>query len=139
MRSRLSRSFGRPPHSQESLRTLADLGAPPRSPDRPHLPAVPATAVEPAAAVGLEPRHCDAWGHCNALQNLSRLGIDPPKLALLTFPGGVPELAFDPGDPGDEPVGFDAAQDPACLGIELMDLPVAILPHPEAAFGPGEA
>ncbi len=56
----------------------------------------------------------------------------------VAFPGAVPELAVDPGDPGDEAVGLDGAKDRPGLGIDLMDLPVAILPHPERAFGPGE-
>ena len=56
----------------------------------------------------------------------------------VTFPGGVPELAIDPGDSGDEAVGFDGAKDRPCFGIELMDLPVPMLPHPERPFGPGE-
>ena len=50
----------------------------------------------------------------------------------------MPELAVDPGDAGDEAVGLDGAKDRACLGIDLVDLPVAILPDPERAFGPGE-
>ena len=51
----------------------------------------------------------------------------------------MPELAIHPGDPGDEAVGLDGAQDLARLGIDLMDLPVAILSHPQRALGPGHA
>ena len=51
----------------------------------------------------------------------------------------MPELAVDPGDPGDEAVGLDGAKNRPCLGIDLMDLPVPILPHPERPFGPCEA
>ena len=61
-----------------------------------------------------------------------------PQLALVIFPGGVPELAVDPGDAGDEAVGFDGAKNGSGFGIDLMDLPVPILPDPERAFGPGE-
>ena len=50
----------------------------------------------------------------------------------------MPELAVDPGDPGDEAVGLDGAKNRAGLGIDLMDLTVAILPDPERPFGPGE-
>ena len=50
----------------------------------------------------------------------------------------MPQLAIDPGDPGDEAVGFDGAKERPCLGIDLMDLPVPILSHPERPFGPGE-
>src|SRR5439155_10606483 len=58
--------------------------------------------------------------------------------ALVTFPGAVPELSVDPGDPGDEAGGLDRAKNRPCLGIDLMDLPVSILPHPERPFGPRE-
>src|SRR5262249_28958779 len=49
-----------------------------------------------------------------------------------------PELSVDPGDPGDEAVGLDGAKNRPCLGIDLMDFPVLILPHPERPFGPRE-
>ena len=35
-------------------------------------------------------------------------------------------------------VGLDRAKNRPCLGIDLMDLPVPILPHPERPFGPRE-
>src|SRR5713101_7592969 len=53
---------------------------------------------------------------------------DSPQIALVTFPGAVPELSVDPGDAGDEAVGLDRAKNRPCLGIDLMDLPVPILP-----------
>src|SRR5262249_6174755 len=53
-------------------------------------------------------------------------------------PGAVPELSVDPGDPGDEAVGLDRAENRPCFGIHLMDLPVPILPDPERPFGPRE-
>src|SRR6202043_3910907 len=43
-----------------------------------------------------------------------------------------------PGNPGDEAVRLDGAKSRPGLGIDLMDLPVAILPHPERPFGPRE-
>ena len=55
------------------------------------------------------------------------------------LPGGVPELAVDPGDPGDEAVGLDGAKNRPGLGIDLMDLPVPILPHPERCLRPRRA
>src|SRR5438876_941124 len=60
------------------------------------------------------------------------------RRTVLTFPGAVPELAVDPGDAGDEAVGLDGAKNRPCLGVDLMDLPVPILPHPERPFGPSE-
>jgi hypothetical protein len=50
----------------------------------------------------------------------------------------VPELAIDPGDPGDDAVGLDGAKYRPCLGIDLMDLPAPMLPHPERPLGPRE-
>jgi hypothetical protein len=52
--------------------------------------------------------------------------------------GGMPKLSIDPSDPGDEAVGFDGAKNRPCLRIDLMDLPVSILPDPERTFGPRE-
>src|SRR5262249_22906510 len=42
------------------------------------------------------------------------------------------------GHPGDEAVGLDRAEDRAGLGIDLMDLPAAMLPDPERSLGPRE-
>src|SRR5262249_46304971 len=70
---------------------------------------------------------------------VARSRIDSPQIALVPFPGTVPELAVDPSDPGDEALGLDGAKNRASLGIDLMDLPVPILPHPERPLGPGEA
>jgi hypothetical protein len=66
------------------------------------------------------------------------LRVDSPQIALVTFPGGVPELAVDPGDPGDEAIGLDSAKNRPGLRIDLMDFPLPILPHPERPFGPSE-
>jgi hypothetical protein len=78
-------------------------------------------------------------GHIKPLKNFSGLRIDSPQIAVVTFPGGVPELSVDPGNSGYEAVGFDGAKDGACFGIDLMDLSLAILAHPECPFGPGES
>src|SRR3984893_16547774 len=51
----------------------------------------------------------------------------------------MPKLSIDPSDPGDEAVGFDGAKNRACLRIDLMDLPVSILPDPKRTFGPRES
>src|SRR5256885_1549885 len=98
--------------------------------DGPHLPASAASTVEPIASVGLEPRHAHAGWHVEPLQDFSRSRIDSSQVALVTFPGAVPELSVDPGDAGDEAIGLDGAQNRAGLGIDLMDLPLSILPHP---------
>src|SRR5258708_13985314 len=106
--------------------------------DGPHLPAHSSSAEELIAAIGLEPRNVHSGRHLKPLQALARSGIASPQIALVTFPGGVPELAVDPGDPGHEAVGLDSAKNRRRLRIDLMDLPVLILSHPERPFGPGE-
>src|SRR5262245_61684138 len=108
------------------------------SADGSHLAAASASAEEAIAAIGFEPRHACSRRHLEPLQHLSRSRIDAPHVALVAFPGAVPELAVDPGDPGDDAVGLDGAQDRPGLGIDLVDLPAAMLPHPERPFGPGE-
>jgi hypothetical protein len=50
----------------------------------------------------------------------------------------VPQLAVDPGDAGNDAVGFDGAKNDSRFGIDLMDLAASVLPHPERPFGPGE-
>src|SRR5437879_2676330 len=123
---------------------LTELGLRPRirtslgPADGSHLPAPSASAEELIAAIGLEPRHAHSGRHLEPLQDLSRSRIDSPQIALVTLPGAVPELAVDPGDSGDEAVGLDGAKNRPCPGIDLMDLPVPILPHPERPFGPSE-
>src|SRR6266853_6637568 len=120
------------------LGAAARCGASPGPADGSHLPAASASAEELIAAVGLEPRHAYSGRHIEPLQDRSCPGIDSPQIALVIFPGAVPELAVDPGDPGDETVGLDRAQDGPCFGIDLMDRPIPILPDPERSFGPGE-
>src|SRR6202790_2306858 len=115
-----------------------DLSASLGPADGPHLSAATSSAEELIAAIGLEPRHLHSGRHLEPLQDLSRSRIDSPQIAFVTFPRAVPELSVDPGDPGDEAVGLDRAKNRPCLGIDLMDLPVPILPHPERPFGPRE-
>src|SRR5881397_2608161 len=78
------------------------------------------SAEELIAAIGLEPRHAHSGRHLERFQDLSRSRIDSPQIALVSFPGAVPELAVDPGDPGDETVRFDGAKNRSCLRIDLM-------------------
>src|SRR5215472_10928835 len=118
--------------------SAARRAASPGSADGSDLPARSAAAEEPVAAIGFEPRHTYSGRHFEPLQHLSRSRIDALQIALVTFPGAVPELAVDPGDPGDEAVGLDGAQNRPCFGVDLINLPVPILPHPERPFGPGE-
>ena len=98
-----------------------------------------AAAEEAVAAIELEPRHGRARRHLELLQDVARLRIDPPQLALVALPGAVPQLALGPGDAGDEAVGLDGAQDLSGLGIDLVDLARAILAHPQRALGPRHA
>src|SRR5579864_972999 len=106
--------------------------------DGPHLAALSSSAEELIDAIELEPRNIHSGRHLDTLQDLPRSRIDSPQFALVAFPGGVPELSVDPGDPGDEPVGLDRAKNRACFGVNLMNLPVPILPDPERPFGPRE-
>src|SRR5579862_5364006 len=114
------------------------LAAGPRPAHRSYFPAFAAAAEELIGAVGLEPRHADAGRHIEGFQNFCRAGVDAPQVALVTLPGAVPQLAIDPGDAGDETVGFDGAKNLAGLGVDLMDFPVAIFPDPQGALGPGQ-
>src|SRR5262249_37077846 len=116
----------------------AGCGAAPGPPDGSQLPACSTSAEEPIGAIGLEPPDANSARHLYFLQHLSRLRIDAPYIALVAFPGAMPELSIDPGDAGHEAVGLDRAQNRSGLGIDLMDLPLAILPDPESPFGPRE-
>jgi hypothetical protein len=51
----------------------------------------------------------------------------------------MPKLSIDPSDPGDEAVRFYGAKNLAGLRIDLIDLPVSILPDPKRTFGPRES
>src|ERR1700738_2538273 len=90
--------------------SAARRGASLRPADGPHLPALSSSAEELISAIGLEPRNAHAGRHLERLQDLSRSRIDSPQIALVAFPGGVPVLSVDPGDPGDEAVGLDRAK-----------------------------
>src|SRR5262249_18594454 len=119
-------------------RAAARGGDAPGPAHHPHLAARSAAAEEPVAAVGLESRNGDAGRHLEPLQHRPATRIDPSPVAGVAFPAAGPELAVDPGDPGDEAGARDGAQDRPGLRIDLVDLSVRILPHPERAFGPGE-
>src|SRR3546814_10510704 len=54
--------------------------------DGPHRSAAAAAAEVGVAAIGLEPRYTHARRHVDFLQDLSRLGVDPPQVALVAFP-----------------------------------------------------
>src|SRR5262249_50294029 len=116
----------------------AGRGASLRPADRPYLAAPSSAAEELIGAIRLEPRNDHSGRHLEPFQDLSSSGIDSPQIALVTFPGAMPELSIDPRDPGDEAVGLDRAKDRPGLGIDLMDLPVSILADPERPFGPRE-
>jgi hypothetical protein len=51
----------------------------------------------------------------------------------------VPKVAVDPGDTGDEAVRLDRAQHRAGVRVDLQDPAIAVLAHPQAALGPGQA
>src|SRR5262245_11698487 len=106
--------------------------------DGPHFSGPSSSAEELIAAIGLEARDVHARRHRECLQDLPCSGIDAPQLALVTFPGGMPQLSLDPGDPGDEAVGLDRAENRPGLAIDLIGLPCSILTHPERSFGPRE-
>ena len=48
----------------------------------------------------------------------------------------MPKLPVDPGDPGDKAVGLYGAKNGPGVGIDLMDLPIPVLPDPQTAFSP---
>jgi hypothetical protein len=105
-----------------------------RPSDGSHFSAPSASAKEPIAPVGLEPRHARSGGHLDLLQDLAGFRIDPADVALLAFPCGVPELLVHPADSGDETVGFERAQNRPGVGIDLMDLPNPDTDPPRASL-----
>jgi hypothetical protein len=107
--------------------------------DGPDFPAPSPSAEELIASIGLEPRNKGAGRHLETLQDLSGPRIDSPQITVIAFPGSVPEISVDPGDSGDEAIGFDGAKNGPGLRIDLMDFPVPVLPHPERPFGPRQA
>src|SRR5580658_3029425 len=105
---------------------------------RSYLAAAASAAEKLIAAIGLEPRHAHSRGHFESFQELSGSGIDTRQSPLITLPSAVPELPVDPGDTGDEAIGLDGAKNRPCFGIDLMNLPLPILPHPQRPFRPCE-
>src|SRR5262249_31072389 len=85
-----------------------------------------------------EARDAGARRHVDLLQHLAGGGIDLAQVARVALPGGVPELAVDPGHAGDEAAARDGAQDRAGTWIDLVDLLLAVDADPERAFRPGE-
>ena len=108
-------------------------------PDGPDLAGLSSAAEELISAIRLEPGNVDSTRHLKRLKNFAGSRIDSPQVALFTFPGGVPQFSLDPSDPGDETIGLDGAKDGPCIGVDLIDLPVAILSNPERPFGLGKA
>ena len=115
-----------------------DLGASHGPSDGPHLPASSSPAKELIAAIAFQARHADTGRHIELLQDLTRPRIYSSQIAFVTLPSAVPKLSIDPGDPGDEAAALKGAKNRPGLGIDLMDLAVPILAHPQRAFGPGE-
>src|SRR3546814_9743948 len=72
-------------------------------------------------------------------EDLAAVGVDAAQFTFVTFPGAVPEVAIDPAHAGDETVRFDRAQDLAAVRIDLMNLALAVLAHPQRTLGPGHA
>src|SRR5690606_35675698 len=100
---------------------------------------VAAAAIEQPGAIGLEPADASARRHLQPLQHRAAVGVDAAQLALAGLPGAMPAFALDPGHAGDEAVGVDGAADLAGLRIDLVDLALTVLAHPQAALGPGQA
>src|SRR6185437_12226842 len=112
------------------VRAATRRRASPGPADDPYLAAASATAEELVSAIGLESRNARSGRHVESLEHLSCVDIDVPQIAVLAFPRGMPEFAVHPGDASDKAVGFDRPKNGARLRIDLMDLPVAMLPHP---------
>src|SRR3569833_962770 len=104
-----------------------------------HLAALAAAAEEAVLAIGLQTRDGCSLRHVELMQHLAALGIDSSEIALVVFPGAVPELAIDPRDPGDKARAGNGAQDLAGVGIDLVDLALAIDADPQCTFGPGQS
>src|ERR1700722_7717403 len=117
---------------------LSSFPIPPWPPDDPYLPTPCSPAEELGGAIGLESRNVHTGRQLEAFQDLSGSRIDSPQVALVAHPGAVPEISVDPGDPGDEAVGLDGAQDRPGLRIDLVDLAISILSYPERPLRPGE-
>src|SRR5579883_2095610 len=120
-------------------RDLSGTGAqriPPRTAHDPHLAGVAAAAEESVAAVGFESRYHRSRRHIERLQHLPAARIDVADVALVAFPGAVPEFPVHPGDAGDVAVSVDRAQNGTGVRVDLVDFPLPILPYPQRAFRP---
>ena len=95
---------------RSNLGTDTARGASSRPPDRSDLAALFPSAEEPIGTIRFEPGNVDSLGHVEVFKHFTRLRIDSPQIALVTFPGGVPQLSIDPRNPGDEAVGLDGAK-----------------------------
>ena len=111
-------------------RFLRGVGSPGLA-DGPYLPAPASSAEELIAAIGLEPRHRPTPGGMSSLSKTSPFEDRTASIAVVTFPGAVPELSVDPGDPGDEAVGLDRAKETAPVRDGLDQSPVPIFPAGE--------
>src|SRR5262249_12143624 len=103
-----------------------------------HFAALASAAIEAIAAVRLESRDADSMWHLELFEDFAGTRIDSPQIALVAFPRRMPQLAVNPGHAGDKAVRIDRAKNRAGFGIDLMDLPIAILPDPQRSFGPRE-
>ena len=79
-----------------------------------------------------------AGRHLEPFEDLSGFRIDAPQIALVPFPGRMPEFAVDPTDAGDEAVRLDGAKHGPGLGIDLVDLAASVISDPERSLGPGK-
>ena len=95
--------------------------------------------IEEIAAVGFKAAYADARRHFHALQNLAGFGIDMTEIALLPFPGAVPEFTIDPGDAGHETIRLDRFQDFSRFRIDLVNLSIAGPDPPRANPPPTRA
>src|SRR5690242_20036070 len=101
----------------------------PRAAHYAHLSALATAAEKLIAPIGFQPRHHGARRQIELFQYVAGLRIDPLQGALIAFPGAVPEFSVEPGNPSDEAIGFDGAQQCSGLRIDLMNFAVPILAH----------
>src|SRR5688500_4635761 len=78
-----------------------------RPTDRANLAALAAAAEEDVVAAAFEAADAGVGWHFQALEHGTGGGVDVAELAFIVFPGGVPQLAVDPGDARDEAIGLD--------------------------------
>src|SRR5690606_15656423 len=109
------------------------------STDHPDGSAVSVAAEKMLAAVRFQPRYVHAGRHFQGFKHFSRNGIYAPQFAGVVFPGAVPEFALDPGAARHVAVGFEAAQDRAGLGVDLVNDAFLVPSDPERSVGPGQA